>query len=95
MNLTEIPEIVNWPETHYVFIEKVGPFQKNAPEAWGSVHPSVPKILEHNKVTGYMSLYKVAPQIYRAGVSLDAAPKICPKAFSTWTSKAANTAASF
>lgn len=81
MNLTEIPEIVNWPETHYVYIEKIGPFQKNAPAAWENVHPSVPKILEHNKVTGYMSLYKALPQIYRAGVSLDAAPKNLPEGF--------------
>jgi len=27
MNLTEVPETVTWPETHYVFVEKIGPFQ--------------------------------------------------------------------
>ena len=27
MNLTEEPDIVIWPETHYVFLEKIGPFQ--------------------------------------------------------------------
>ena len=26
-NLTQVPDIVTWPETHYVFIEKIGPFQ--------------------------------------------------------------------
>lgn len=31
MKLTEQPEIVTWPETHYVFIEKAGPFQTTAP----------------------------------------------------------------
>lgn len=25
MNLTEVPEAVIWPETHYVFVEKTGP----------------------------------------------------------------------
>jgi hypothetical protein len=31
MNLTEEPEIVNWPETHYVFVEKTGPFHEDCP----------------------------------------------------------------
>jgi effector-binding domain-containing protein len=79
MNLTEVPEIVNWPETHYIFIEKIGPFQTNAPQDWQSLHPLVPKVLESNKITGYMSLYKMGPNIYRAGLSLDAPPKNLPK----------------
>jgi TetR/AcrR family transcriptional regulator, transcriptional repressor for nem operon len=73
-NLTEVPEVVNWPETHYVFIEKFGPFQNTAPQAWQQMHQLVAKVSEHNKITGYMSLYKVGPQIYRAGVALAAAP---------------------
>ncbi|HEY2351922.1 MAG TPA: GyrI-like domain-containing protein [Candidatus Acidoferrum sp.] len=79
MNLTQDPEIVNWPITHYVFIERTGPFQENAPQAWQSVHPLVPKVLENNQVTGYMSLYKVGPQIYRAGVAIAAPPKNLPE----------------
>jgi effector-binding domain-containing protein len=72
------PSIVNWPETHYVFIEKIGPFQTNAPEAWQELHPLVPAIAEHNKITGYMSLYKTGPNLYRAGVSVAAEPKSLP-----------------
>ena len=34
MNLTEVPEIVTWPEMHYVFMEKIGPFQNTAQQAW-------------------------------------------------------------
>jgi effector-binding domain-containing protein len=78
MNLTQVPEIVTWPETHYVFLEKVGPFQNTAPQAWQDVHQLIPGILDHNKITGYMSLYKAGPQIYRAGVSLDGAPSNLP-----------------
>jgi len=78
MKLTQEPETVNWPETHYVFIEKIGPFQGTAPKAWQEVHPLVPAISEHNKSTGYMSLYKVGPKIYRAGVSVAAEPKNLP-----------------
>jgi effector-binding domain-containing protein len=78
MKLTEEPTVVTWPETLYVFVEKIGPFQEAAPQAWNSVHPIVPAISEHNQVTGYMSLYKVAPKVYRAGVSVAAEPKNLP-----------------
>jgi effector-binding domain-containing protein len=79
MQLTEEPEIVTWPETHYVFIEKIGPFQNTAPPAWQELHQLTSKISEHNKITGYMSLYKVGPKIYRAGVSVAAEPKNLPE----------------
>jgi DNA gyrase inhibitor GyrI len=75
MNLTEVPDIVTWPETHYAFIERIGPFQSTAAQAWKDVHQLVPRISEHNKITGYMSLYKVEPKIYRAGVTLAAGLK--------------------
>ena len=78
VNLTQIPEMVTWPETHYVFIEKIGPFQNTAAQAWKELHQLVPRISEHNKITGYMSLYKVGPKIYRASVSLAAGPKDLP-----------------
>ena len=79
MKLTEEPEIVTWPKTHYVFIEKVGPFQNTAPEAWGNLHRVVAAIEEHNQITGYTSLYKVGPKLYRAGVSLAAPPQKLPE----------------
>ena len=78
MKLTEEPTVVTWPETHYVFMEKIGPFQETAPQVWNSVHPIIPAVLEHNQVTGYMSLYKVGPKVYRAGVSVAAEPKNLP-----------------
>ena len=78
MKLTEVPDFLTWPETHYVFVEKIGPFQSTAPQAWQSLHSLIPEIEKHNKITGYMSLYKGGPKIYRAGVSLAAAPKKLP-----------------
>jgi effector-binding domain-containing protein len=78
INLTQEPTIVTWPETHYVFVEKIGPFQETAPQAWQTVHPLIPGVSQHNKVTGYMSLYKRGPKIYRAGVSLAEEPKNLP-----------------
>ena len=78
MKLTQEPEIVTWPEMHYVFIEKIGPFQTSAPEAWGQMHQVTDAIAEHNKIAGYTSLYKVGPKIYRAGVSVADEPKNLP-----------------
>jgi effector-binding domain-containing protein len=79
INLTQVPETANWPDTHYVFLEKVGPFMNTAPQAWAELHKSVPDIAQHNQITGYMSLYKMGPQIYRAGVALAAPPVKLPE----------------
>lgn len=78
VKLTQEPAIVIWPETHYIFIEKIGPFQETAPTAWKLLHQLVPEISQENKITGYMSLYKIGPKVYRAGVSLAAEPKNLP-----------------
>jgi DNA gyrase inhibitor GyrI len=78
MNLTEEPTEVTWPETHYVFVEKVGPFMQNAPAAWGEAHSLAPALSEHNQITGYTSLYKMNPDTYRAGFALAAEPKQLP-----------------
>jgi len=78
VNLTEEPEIVTWPETHYVYIEKTGPFKTNAPVAWTEAHKLLPALLEHNKLTAYLSLYEVGPLVYRAGFAIDAPPVDLP-----------------
>jgi hypothetical protein len=57
MNLSEEPETVRWPKSHYVFLERVGPFETNAKQAWVDFPPLIPKIAEHNQVTGVLSLY--------------------------------------
>jgi DNA gyrase inhibitor GyrI len=79
MNLTEEPEVITWPKMHYVFVEKVGPFQTNAPQAWQTLHTFVAGIAQHNQITGYVSLYKMGPMIYRAGVSVAAHPAVLPE----------------
>jgi DNA gyrase inhibitor GyrI len=78
MNLTEVPEVVQWPETHYVFVEKVGPFMQNAGQAWQSAHKLVPELRQNNQITKYFSLYKRGPQIYRAGFAIASPPKDLP-----------------
>jgi effector-binding domain-containing protein len=78
MNLTEEPEIVQWPLTHYVFIERTGPFMKIAPQAWQELHQLKFLISERNKIVGAMALYKM-PNVYRAGFVLAAAAEGLPK----------------
>jgi len=79
MNLIQEPKFITWPETYYVFVEKVGPFMQSAPAAWGEAHAQVAALLEHNKITGYMSLYKMTTNTYRAGFALEAPPSELPK----------------
>jgi DNA gyrase inhibitor GyrI len=79
MNLSEEAEIVDWPESHYVFVEKVGPFMKIAPQSWQELHEAVPAIAAKNQITGYFSLYKMGPNVYRAGVSVGTQPNELPE----------------
>jgi len=78
LKLSTQPETVSWPHTHYVFIEKIGPFQNNAPQAWQEFQQLIPAISEHNRIVSFFSLYKVGPQIYRAGVGLTEKPTNLP-----------------
>ncbi|MGA9669209.1 MAG: hypothetical protein WBQ94_08375, partial [Terracidiphilus sp.] len=77
MNLTEEPEIVDWPGSHYVFLERIGPFMKTAHQAWQDLHQLEFLISERNKIVGAMALYKM-PNVYRAGYVLANPPKALP-----------------
>ena len=79
MGLNEKSDTVNWSPSHYVFIEKEGPFQNTAPAAWQELHAKLPDFLKKNKATAYTSLYKVEPKmIYRAGVMVAEKPAEIP-----------------
>lgn len=78
MNLSEEPEIVEWPVSHYVFLERIGPFMKTALQAWQDLHQLEFLISERNKIVGAMALYKM-PNVYRAGYVLAAVPGGLPK----------------
>ncbi len=79
MNLAENPDSVTWPETHYVFVEKIGPFKDNAPQAWQEAHSFAREISANNKIAGAMSLYKMGLKIYRAGFILPSPPVQLPE----------------
>ena len=77
MNLIETPEIIDWPEMHYVYVEKIGLFQDTAQAAWEEMHAHIPEIVPH--ISHHAALYKVEPQmIYRAGVGVDDRPDMLP-----------------
>ena|SRR6185437_11790106 len=61
VDLTREPDTVNWPEKHYVFVEKTGPFHQSAPQAWQEVHRLTPALAEHNSITGYFSPLQGGP----------------------------------
>jgi predicted transcriptional regulator YdeE len=61
-----------------VFVEKVGPFQETAGQAWQSAHTFVPELSKRNQITKYMSLCKLGPKVYRAGFALAAPPVDLP-----------------
>jgi DNA gyrase inhibitor GyrI len=78
MSTTEVLEIVTWPETHYVYVEKVGPFMQNAHQAWQELHALAPSLANRAQITGAFAMYKMGPQIYRAGFRIAAAPLEVP-----------------
>jgi DNA gyrase inhibitor GyrI len=79
VNLTETADTTQWPEMHYLFVERVGRIPDNAPLAWTELHRLVPEIVAHNQITGYMSLYRMDENVYRAGVSVAAKPDRLPE----------------
>lgn len=77
MNLTHLSDTINWPVTHYLFVEKIGPFQATAQLCWKLLHEKISSIPD---ITGKMALYKFDPEmVYRAGVSVSEAPKEIPE----------------
>jgi DNA gyrase inhibitor GyrI len=78
MNLTENAEIITWPETHYVFVERTGSIPENAPKTWQEFQPFIPELKSSTSVKGILSLYKMEPPVYRAGASVAARPAHLP-----------------
>lgn len=82
MVLNETPDAIVWRATHYVYVERIGPFMETAREAWGTVHAHLAEVSSQVNVKGMMSLYRTAPQmVYRAGMIVDAEPKQLPSGF--------------
>ncbi|MBV9182409.1 MAG: GyrI-like domain-containing protein [Acidobacteria bacterium] len=78
MNLTENIQYVTWPETHYVFVERVGSIPKNAQQTWHDFHQALPQLKTHAEIRGFLSLYDMAAQVYRAGAWVASKPTNLP-----------------
>jgi len=79
MKLTNKSEKISYPEQHYIFIEKIGPFENTAMAAWQELHQVVSSSQVDAQKTGAMALFKIEPQmIYRAGFVYNKKPEIIP-----------------
>lgn len=82
MNLTHEPETIEFPEAHYVFMEREGNIPTIAPQTWQSVGALGREIEKHNRIVGAAALYKTKPGVYRAGFILAGPPVDLPNQLS-------------
>src|SRR5262249_43601765 len=75
VNLTPQFDIVKRPETHYVFLEKHGPFAEVAPPAWEEMFPLVYSQINQQEIASFLGLSGLdktrngeEAMIYEAGV---------------------------
>ncbi len=78
MNLMTGPDTVNFPEAHYVFMERKGHIPTIAPQTWQSVGALGRAIEKDNRIVGAAALYKTKPGVYRAGFMIEAPPVNLP-----------------
>lgn len=96
MNLSAEFEPVHRPLTHYLFLEKRGPFAEVAPPLWNDLMPLLGK-LERQHIREYLGLSGIDKSrrgedtmIYQAGVALAEMPDTLPGGLHHRTIKAGN-----
>jgi AraC-like DNA-binding protein/DNA gyrase inhibitor GyrI len=96
MNLTPDFKTVSRPLTHYVFLEKRGPFAEVAPPLWNELMPLLQGIKQEQirEYLGVSGVDKTAPgeesMIYQAGVSCASKPDPLPSGLQHKVIKAGN-----
>lgn len=77
MNLTSNPEMVTRPTTHYVFLQRQGPFAEIAPPTWEAMFPILADQIEQQDILEFLGLSGIDrtklgedAMIYQAGVAL-------------------------
>jgi AraC family transcriptional regulator len=96
MNLTPEFETVTRPLTHYVFLEKRGPFAEVAPPLWSELAPFIQRIEPQNirEHLGVSGIDKTEPgedaMIYQAGVALAREPDSAPSGLRQKTIRSGN-----
>src|ERR1035438_6887643 len=96
MKLTQEPEVVTWPPIHYAYVEKIGPFQTNAPRAWQALHQLVPGIFGTQQNRGkHEPVPSRTQNISRGGSRSPRQRRTCPTASGIQSSVEVSTAVSF
>src|SRR5437763_631999 len=69
LQLRQKPEIVTWPETRYVYVEIIVPFQETSPQAWNELQTMIPFMSEQKIqmrddfcIENYVNDPKVTPE---------------------------------
>lgn len=82
MNLNTNFEIVTRPTTHYVFLEKHGPFSEVAPPTWDEMFPLMAQQVAQKEIVEFLGLSGIdrkkmgeETMIYQAGVAVSHPPK--------------------
>lgn len=83
MGLSKSEKRVEHPASHYIYVEKIGPFQETAMKAWQEFHQLFKENSKNFKIAGAMAQFKIEPKmIYRAGYMLSEKPTELPKELS-------------
>ena len=82
VNLTTTFEMITRPLTHYVYLEKSGPFVEVAPSTWNEIFPLLRAHVNQTSIIGYLGLSTIdtarageEAMIYQAGVALSSTPE--------------------
>ena len=82
VNLTPQFEIVKRPATHYLFLEKHGPFAEVAPPTWDEMFPLLYSQIDQQEIASFLGLSGIdktrngeEAMIYEAGVGVNSAPE--------------------
>ena len=82
VNLTPQFDIVKRPATHYVFLEKHGPFAEVAPPTWDEMFPLLYSQIGQQEIASFLGLSGIdktrngeEAMIYEAGVGVNSAPQ--------------------
>ncbi len=85
-NLTTIAERISFPDSHFIYREKKGPFMKMAQLAWQEFWQLTEKAVDKSLMTDRVSLHKVdlgkegdERFVYQAGALVSAMPPSLPE----------------
>ena len=82
VNLTPDFEVITRPITHYVYLEKQGPFAEIAPPTWNELFPLINGQIDQTQIVGYLGLSTIdksrlgeEAMIYEAGLAVQSPPE--------------------